>query len=164
MVDAMASAYGGLSEEEREFVFMLAVGKDAYTDDNENFCKGFAACADDSDGSWWSGWDVKQRDVFFYMKMDPSDENSWSFYCRYSMNAGRDEFDDTIREMLTRSASVVDITDDSLGDNETLIESDISIPDDSEVDVMSYVSSSFSVSNFVPALMLSAIVLSLSSI
>lgn len=166
MVSAMANAYGALSEEERELVFMLAVGKAAYSDDNGNFCKGFAACADDSSGSWWSGWDVDQRDVFFYMKMDPNDENSWSYYCRYSMNAGKDEFDDTIREMLALSSTLqeeeVEITDDSLGDNATFVESEI--PDDNDVDTMSFISSSVTVSNFLPVLMLSVIVLIFSSI
>jgi len=101
MVAAMASAYEGLSEEERERVFLLSVGKDVYKDDDQNFCKGFAACPDDSDNSWWNNWNSEQRDVFFYIKKDPNDADSWEYYCRYSMNSGRDEFDDTIREMLT---------------------------------------------------------------
>lgn len=182
MVTAMANAYVGLSEEERELVFMLAVGRDAYKNKDQNFCQGFAACADDSSGSWWSGWEVAQRDVFFYMKMDPNDDSSWSYYCRYSMNQGRDEFDDTIREMLTLSASIsvqlqeveVAFTDDSLGDNETSIESEIPIPDSSGVDPPamfamsdpspSPVSSSSSTLNFLPALMLSAVVISFLSL
>jgi hypothetical protein len=179
MVSAMANAYAGLSEEERELVFMLAVGRDDYKGDDENFCKGFAACADDSSGSWWSGWDVEQRDVFFYMKMDPNDENSWSYHCRYSMNQGRDEFDDTIREMLTLSASIseqlqdvveveeveFEVNDDDLGDNETSIESEtpMSIMNLSEP-LSESVSSSASSSNFLPALMLSAGVLGFSLI
>ena len=174
MVSTMANAYAGLSEEERELVFMLAVGRDSLKSNNVNFCKGFAACADDISGSWWNDWSVEQRDVFFYMKMDPNDENSWSYHCRYSMNQGRDEFDDTIREMLTLSASIseqlqeaeveltdpleemeIELTDDALGDNETSIELDM--PTHTMVlseTSPSYVSSSSSASNFVSALIL----------
>jgi len=183
MVSTMASAYEGLSEEERERVFLLAVGRDAYKGDDQNFCQGFAACADESDSSWWSDWDVAQRDVFFYMKTNPDDSNSWSYYCRYSMNTGRDDFDDTIRELLTLSASIyeqlqdidVEITDDSLGDNETSIESEL--PSLDEIDSApatnviipalsdlspSSVSSSSSTWNSMPVLMLSAAVLGFS--
>lgn len=179
MVSAMANAYAGLSEEERELVFMLAVGRDGYKSDNENFCQGFAACADDISGSWWSDWDAGQRDVFFFMKMDPNDESSWTYHCRYSMDQGRDEFDETIREMLTLSASiseqlqdVVEVeevefedTDDYLGDNETSIESESPTSTMKLSEPSSpYVASSASASNFLPALMLSAGILGFSLI
>lgn len=102
MVSTMASAYEGLSEEERQRVFLLAVGKDKYQSNDQKFCQGFAACAD---SSWWTDWDAAQRDVFFYMKTNPEDDKSWEYYCRYSMDDGRDEFDDTIRAMLDVTAS-----------------------------------------------------------
>lgn len=108
MVMAMASAYEGLSEEERERVFLLAVGQDSYeANSGQNFCQGFAACPDESDGSWWTNWDSAQRDIFFYIKTDPNDDDSWEYYCHYSMNTGKDEFDDTIREMLTVTEKII---------------------------------------------------------
>lgn len=114
MVSTMASAYRGLSEAERERVFLLAVGLDDLKSADQAFCQGFAACPDDSDGSWWESWDADQRDVFFFTKKA---DGSWESYCQYSMNSNRDEFDSTIREMLT----VVDlaIEDDDFVGNET---------------------------------------------
>jgi hypothetical protein len=138
MVSTMVSAYEGLPNEERERVFLLAVGKDDYKDDDQNFCKGFAACADESDAPWWTAWNVTQREVFFYMKTDPEDNSSWEYYCRYSMNTGKDEFDDTIREML-----------ELVGDA-TSIEPENQSSDDS---------ASSSSLNYMPFLMLSAAVL-----
>lgn len=189
MVSAMASAYNGLSEEEREKVFMLAVGKFDYESLDQNFCMGFAACHDESDGSWWTTWSAAQRDVFFYIKTDPNDDNSWEFFCRYSMNVGRDEFDDTIREMLTIAATnnvpdvvevVADvvgfeITEDDLvdGGNETSIETvgegnetsiEMETPSLEPVGAMSdpsrsYVSAALPSATFIPSLMLVAAVL-----
>ena len=131
MVAAMASAYGGLSEDDRERAFLLAVGRDDFKSMDQNFCRGFAACADDGASSWWTNWQVAQRDVFFYTKTDPSDDDSWEYYCRYSMNTGRDEFDDTLREMLEVTAAAklsfagdddIDATMDDMVGNETTIE------------------------------------------
>ena len=127
MVSAMASAYEMLSEEDRERVFLLAVGKNDYKRNDQNFCKGFAACSDDTESSWWKNWEVAQRDVFFYIKMD---DDSWEFYCRYSMNDGRNEFANTINEMLavreTMAQDVIisDIEGDDFVGNETSIESE----------------------------------------
>jgi len=183
MVSAMASAYEGLSDEERERVFLLSVGRDAYTSDDQNFCQGFAACADQSDGSWWTTWDVAQRDVFFYIKTDPMDDNSWEYYCDYSMNTGRDEFDDTIREMLAiteKMSGVIDefddkvefddeveldveVIEDASADNETSIEPDSPLFDPVSVESgpsQSYVSSSSSSPNCMHFLILSAAALS----
>jgi len=177
MVSAMASAYEGLSEEERERVFLLSVGRDAYTSDNQKFCKGFAACADQSDGSWWTTWDVAQRDVFFYIKTDPMDDNSWEYYCDYSMNTGRDEFDDTIRGMLAITETMneviaefddevdfdVEVIEDALADNETSIEPESPLFDPVAVESdqsQSYVSSSSSSPNFTSFLILSTAALS----
>ena len=125
MVSAMASAYEKLSEEDRERVFLLAVGKNDYKRNDQNFCKGFAACPDDTESSWWKNWEVSQRDVFFYIKMD---DDSWEFYCRYSMNDGRNEFANTINEMLAVRATMAedviisDIEGDDFVGNETYIE------------------------------------------
>lgn len=113
MVTIMSNVYDGLSEEDRERVFFLAVGIDVHTDSNENFCKpGFSVCADDSDQNWWDSWDADQRDVYFYTRQA---DGSWEFYCRYSMNTEFDEFDATIRELLA---------DDDLVGNETSISED----------------------------------------
>ena len=99
MVGTMASAYEALSEQDRERVFLLAVGRNVLQDSDSNFCRGFAACHDRSNSDpWWSSWGAKQRDVFFYVK---NKDGSWEFYCRYSMNSNRDEFDDTIQELLS---------------------------------------------------------------
>jgi len=122
MVSTMASAYSGLSEEERDSVFLLAVGKNDYTNKAQKFCQGFASCADDGDASWWTAWDVAQRDVFFYMKTDPDDDSSWEFYCKYSMNIGRNEFGDTIRTMLsiaTANEVEAEILEDDLAGSES---------------------------------------------
>ena len=157
MVTAMANAYNELSEEERESVFLLAVGKDDYSFVNDNFCKGFAMCTDDPDDPWWTTWDAAQRDVFFYVK----NNGDWEYYCRYSMNAGRNEFGNTIKEMLTIAATnTVEVEeDDSLG-NETLIEDEDEPPFEAVQAVagesLSYVSSSSTSSNFVLDFMLSA--------
>lgn len=125
MVETMASAYEGLTEDERERVFLLAVGRDEYSNNDANFCRGFAACADDSGGPWWTALESAQRDVVFYIKADPASDDSWEFYCQYSMNTNRDEFDDTLREMLAiTEASAIEedsAIDDLLG-NETMIE------------------------------------------
>jgi len=170
MVSTMANAYEGLSEEERERVFLLAVGKHDYRSEDQNFCQGFAACADDNDGSWWTTWDVAQRDVFFYIKMDPNDDDSWQHHCRYSMNTGRDEFENTIREMLTMTEAISEtlneaddeLAEDYLAGNETSIEQGQSSQNDAP-DVQptaSSASSSSSSLNILPFLMLSAAVLS----
>jgi len=164
MVKTMVSAYTDLSEDERERVFLLAVGKDIFKSEDQSFCQGFAACADDSDNSWWTAWDAEQRDVFFYIKKDPTDNDSWEYHCRYSMNTGRDEFDNTIREMLDITAPRVDIEvgEDDLAGNGTSIESealdlDVDEPSSYVSDPSpSYVSSSSSPSIFMPFLMLSA--------
>lgn len=121
MVSAMASAYEGLTEEERERVFMLAIGKDDYTSMDTNFCQGIAACADESGGPWWNALEAAQRDVVFYIKTDPINDDSWEFYCHYSMNTGRDEFDDTIQQMLSITAANATI-DESIFGNEATIE------------------------------------------
>jgi len=177
MVSAMASAYEGLSEEERERVFLLSVGLDAYTGNDQNFCQGFASCADQSDGSWWTTWDVAQRDVFFYIKTDPMDDNSWEYYCDYSMNIGRDEFDDTIRGMLAIIEKMnkviaefddevdfdVEVIEDASADNETSIEPESPLIDPVPVESdlsQSYESSSSSSPNFMHFLILSAAALS----
>lgn len=161
MVTAMANAYNELSEEERESVFLLAVGRADYSFLNDNFCKGFAMCADDPDDAWWTNWDAAQRDVFFYVKKN----GDWEYYCRYSMNTGRNEFGNTIKEMLTIAAEnsiEVEVAEfDSLG-NETLIEDEE--PPFEVVPVVSdespsYVSSSSTSPNFVLSFMLSAGVL-----
>ena len=115
MVSTMASAYNGLSEGERSRVFLQAVGLYRFRQKDQNFCQGFAACADNSDSSWWKDWNANQRDIFFYTKQA---NGSWEFYCRYSMNTNRNEFDATIREML----DVVDMLDDDLVGNETQIQ------------------------------------------
>merc|ERR1712194_297442 len=73
-----------------------------------NFCKGFAACHDESLDPWWNTWGANQRDVYFYIKNDPNDDDSWEYYCRYSMNTNNAEFDDTIREMLAVTAPVIE--------------------------------------------------------
>ena len=99
MVGTMASAYEALSEQDRERVFLLAVGRNVLQDSDSNFCQGFAACHDRSNSDpWWNSWDAKERDVFFFVK---NKDGSWEFYCRYSMNSNRDEFDDTIQELLS---------------------------------------------------------------
>merc|ERR1712238_139443 len=48
------------------------------------------------------------RDVYFYIKNDPNDDDSWEYYCRYSMDTNNAEFDDTIREMLAVTAPVIE--------------------------------------------------------
>lgn len=160
MVNAMASAYDGLSQEEQDRVFLLAVGINPLEGSNQNFCKsGFSACADDSGWNWWNSWESEQRDVFFYTKQP---DGSWEFYCRYSMNSNRDEFDETIREMLevTEDLALLEASDDLVG-NETsttkdaideisLVMSDMSA---------SYASSSHSYSTCAIFATLSAIVL-----
>jgi len=108
MVGIMASAYKGLTEEEQERVFLLATGKEEFSDLDSNFCKGFAACHDESLDPWWNTWGANQRDVYFYIKNDPNDDDSWEYYCRYSMNSNNAEFDDTIREMLAVTAPVIE--------------------------------------------------------
>lgn len=117
MVNTMASAYNGLTEEERERVFFLAVGKNDFKKYDSNFCGGFAACADDTDDPWWEALGAEQRDVFFYIK---DNGDTWNYYCRYSMNTNRDEFDDTIREMLV----TVDANKPTIepNGNETMVE------------------------------------------
>merc|ERR1712238_387084 len=42
------------------------------------------------------------------IKNDPNDDDSWEYYCRYSMNSNNAEFDDTIREMLAVTAPVIE--------------------------------------------------------
>mmetsp|Transcript_11041 Transcript_11041/g.23405 ORF Transcript_11041/g.23405 Transcript_11041/m.23405 type:complete len:191 (+) Transcript_11041:399-971(+) len=114
MVSAMTSAYSALAEEDRERVFLLAVGKAEYAGNDQNFCQGFAACADESGAPWWTALDAAQRDVVFYIKTDPNNDESWEFYCGYSMNSGRDEFDDTLREMLAiTAAATATVSDES---------------------------------------------------
>jgi len=163
MVRAMASAYEGLSEEERERVFLLSVGMDAQEASyGQNFCQGFAACPDESDGSWWTNWDANQRDVYFYIKTDPNDDDSWEYYCRYSMNTSRDEFDDTIREMLTVTEKVID--DDETVGNETAIEVEEpdTVPDPIQRETTEDTSSSYSSSisnHYLSLLMLSGAIL-----
>jgi hypothetical protein len=169
----MANAYNGLSEEERERVFLLAVGKHDFRRKDQNFCQGFAACADDSDGSWWTTWDVAQRDVFFYIKMDPNDDDSWQYHCRYSMNTGRDEFENTIREMLTMTEAISETlneADDELAEgylagNETSIGQGQSSQNDIPAvkPINSNASSSSLSLNALPFFMLSAAVLSWSN-
>lgn len=109
----MISAYEALPKEDRVRVFLLAVGQDDYKADNQNFCKGFAACADEIESPWWMDWNAKQRDIFFYKKADPEDNSSWEFYCRYSMTTNKDSFGDTIQEMLELVDSSATSTDDS---------------------------------------------------
>jgi len=108
MVGIMASAYKGLTVEEQERVFLLATGKDEFSDLDSNFCQGFAACHDESLNPWWNTWGANQRDVYFYIKNDPNDDDSWEYYCRYSMDTNNAEFDDTIREMLAVTAPVIE--------------------------------------------------------
>lgn len=122
MVGIMADAYNKLSEEEQERTFLLAVGKDEYSSVNSNFCKGFAMCADAPLNPWWSSYEANQRDVFFYIKTDPTDDSSWEYYCRYSMNTNYFEFEDTIKEMLqatsvAREEAGIEISDDALLDD-----------------------------------------------
>ena len=116
MVTTMASAYNGLSEEDRERVFMIAVGDSIgerkSKKGNEPFCQGFAACTNDQ---WWEDWNAGLRDVFFFTKQA---DDSWEYYCNYNMDKKLDsgylEFKYTIQEMLC----VVD----TQGGNETQIE------------------------------------------
>lgn len=112
MVSTMASAYSALAEEDRDRVFMLAVGKAEYKSNDQNFCQGFAACADESGAPWWTALDAAQRDVVFYIKTDSNNDESWEFYCQYSMNSSKDEFDDTVQEMLTAAAAATATVDD----------------------------------------------------
>merc|ERR1712238_391607 len=42
------------------------------------------------------------------IKNDPNDDDSWEYYCRYSMDTNNAEFDDTIREMLAVTAPVIE--------------------------------------------------------
>lgn len=100
MVSAMISAYEALPKEDRVRVFLLAVGQDDYKVDNQNFCKGFAACADEIESPWWMDWNAQQRDIFFYKKADPEDNSSWELYRRYSMDDNKVFVGDTIQEML----------------------------------------------------------------
>ena len=111
MVTKMASAYNGLLEEDRERVFMIAVGDsigERKAKGNEPFCQGFAACTNDQ---WWKDWSVEKRDVFFFTKQA---DDSWEYYCSYNMDSGYLEFNYTIQEMLC----VVDTQDG----NETQID------------------------------------------
>jgi len=133
MVGIMASAYKGLTEEEQERVFLLATGKDDFSDLDSNFCQGFAACHDEGLNPWWTSWGANQRDVYFYIKTDSNDDDSWEYYCRYSMDTNNAEFDDTIREMLAVTEPLVeDITveDEEEASNATAI-LDQSLPEDS---------------------------------
>ena len=151
MVSTMASAYNGLSEGERSRVFLQAVGLYRFQRKDQNFCQGFAACADDSDSSWWNDWNANQRDVFFYTKQA---DGSWEFYCSYSMNNNRNEFDATIREML----DVVDMLDDDMVGNETQIDGGEDFPP--YVDASSFgASSSSSKTNYsIGATMVAAVI------
>ncbi|VEU33962.1 unnamed protein product [Pseudo-nitzschia multistriata] len=166
MVSTMANAYNTLTDEDRERVFMLAVGQNDYSMSNQNFCQGFAACADESGSPWWNDVAAAQRDVIFYMKTDPTDDSSWEFYCHYSMNTGRGEFADTIQEMLSiTAANAMDLDEsDFLGNgtdvfgNETMFE-----PDElssNSITAMSSVSSSSSMtSTFLLSIMVSGSIL-----
>jgi len=116
MVGIMASAYKGLTEEEQERVFLMATGKDDFSNLDSNFCQGFAACHDEVLNPWWSTWGANQRDVYFYIKTDPNDDDSWEYYCRYSMDTNNAEFDDTIREMLAVTEPLVEEV--TVGDEE----------------------------------------------
>lgn len=117
MVGTMADAYEMLAEEDQQRVALIAVGKeDAYAN-NANFCQGqVQTCPNDS---WWNTWNANQRDVFFYIK---NQRGVWELYCQYSMNSNRDEFDDTLTEMLriTASNATVKPTTDTVKDSETL--------------------------------------------
>merc|ERR1711957_774465 len=112
----MTSAYKGLTEEEQERVFLLATGKDDFSDLDSNFCQGFAACHDEGLNPWWTSWGANQRDVYFYIKTDSNDDDSWEYYCRYSMDTNNAEFDDTIREMLAVTEPLVEEV--TVGDEE----------------------------------------------
>lgn len=114
MVSTMASAYNGLSEAERERVFLQAVGFDRLKNDDSKFCKGIAACHDERDNPWWVAWDADPRDIFFFTKQA---NGSWEYYCRYSMQNNSDELDATIREMLDGVDIMTD--DDFFVGNET---------------------------------------------
>jgi len=125
----IASAYNGLTPEEQDRVFLLAVGMESFSDLDQNFCQGFAACHDEALSPWWTTWGANQRDVYFYIK---TDDDSWEYYCRYSMNTNNAEFDDTIREMLsfTEEVEVVVVEDDETG-NVTATLEEPSLPDNS---------------------------------
>ncbi len=158
MVNAMASAYDELSQEEQNRVFLLAVGINPLEGSNGNFCKsGFSVCADDSGWSWWTSWESEQRDVFFYTKQP---DGSWDFYCRYSMNSHRDEFDETIREMLevTEDLVLLEGSDDLVGNETSTMEDGMEELSLVMSDMSSYTSSSPSCSTSAIFATLSAIV------
>merc|ERR1712238_606626 len=72
------------------------------------------------------------RDVYFYIKNDPNDDDSWEYYCRYSMDTNNAEFDDTIREMLAVTAPVVEeVTVEDEEESNTTVVSESSISDHS---------------------------------
>merc|ERR1719469_1454599 len=130
----MASAYKGLTEEEQERVFLMATGKDDFSNLDSNFCQGFAACHDEVLNPWWSTWGANQRDVYFYIKTDPNDDDSWEYYCRYSMDTNNAEFDDTIREMLAVTETLVEevtIEKVTFEDEEETSNTTVSLPEDS---------------------------------
>jgi len=132
MVGTMADAYEMLPGDEQQRVILLAVGIENSMDSNANFCQGqVQTCPNDN---WWYAWDANQRDVFFYIK-NHTNGGLWELYCQYSMNSNRDEFGDTLLEMLDITASsliepapeitgtsgTLNITADSPKSNETNI-------------------------------------------
>lgn len=88
----------------------MSVGKDEFSSQNLNFCQGLPSC---NSNQLWSDFGANQRDVYFYIKADQNSDDSWQYYCRYSMTTNYAEFQDTIREMLalTVTADVQPATD-----------------------------------------------------
>lgn len=141
MVTLMSNAYDGLSDEEKERVFFLAVGIDLLKEDDENFCQqGLTVCSDDSEWTWWDSWRADQRDVFFYTRHS---DGSWKFYCKYSMNEYFNEFDATIREML-EEVDILNADDDLVGNATSISEDEAGCESESE---SSFASSAFSLSS-----------------
>ena len=72
--------YKGLDAKLKEKVAIAAIGRDEYTDDNDNFCQGAFGAGYSS--AWTDSWSLNQRDVVILVK----ENGEWHPYCRFSMN------------------------------------------------------------------------------
>lgn len=98
MVNTMTKAYNDLSLDEKNRIYIMAVGKLEWMYANDSFCLGsFGMCSDVENDPWWKQWNAAQRDVYIFHR---NNDGEWIYFCHFSMNDHPFQFDDALKEAL----------------------------------------------------------------
>ena len=111
MVQIMTGKYNRLAAADQDRTYMLAVGLEIASFDDQQFCRGkFPMCHDAVDNPWWLSWQARQRDVFFFYKQ----AGEWKYHCSFNMNFHFWEFGPVIDEVLALASSDADLGENNV--------------------------------------------------